>query len=573
MLYLTRNVDSSFYYGTKAKRMAARINYRKGQTDADHVIAVTLYNRGVYPEALELLGKVLSAYQKLGDTANIACIYMDMAKVMNKDINKANVAPFLQKAIRTGAGLKRDSSMAEIYVAYCLMNTKLSADSTNYYMAKSREIASRYKNEAILIFNQIWAADTLTRKGKKQQALPLITQALADVKRTDNALQEINVYFALARYHYDDNPRKSLEYCNKAYQLAKKFGDKSLEVYLLTDILEQTTKLGTKDEIIAAHVALEKAMVAEKENTKKFIGDYVRYNAIEDDNRLLNEKNERKTGYLIVSVTSLIATVLALFKVWHNRKKLLLLNKEISNQNSNMQKTLNALEQSQAENTRMMQIVAHDLRNPIGGIYSIASLMLEDSGRTEDDRTMLELIKTSGQNSLDLVNDLLQLHTHAEELKKDEVDLDQLLHYCVDLLQSKANEKGQQIVLSSSSAIALISQEKMWRVLSNLIGNAIKFSPKKGKIEVSLGQSGSNVLISVKDRGIGIPPEIRDKVFDMFTEAKRSGTAGEQPFGLGLAISKQIVEAHGGSLWFDSIPGNGTTFFLKLPKHLPNLPV
>ncbi|HEY9197579.1 MAG TPA: ATP-binding protein [Mucilaginibacter sp.] len=74
-----------------------------------------------------------------------------------------------------------------------------------------------------------------------------------------------------------------------------------------------------------------------------------------------------------------------------------------------------------------------------------------------------------------------------------------------------------------------------------------------------------HVLISVEDHGIGIPDEMKDKIFDMFTQAKRSGTAGEQAFGLGLAISKQIIEAHSGRIWFESLPGNGTTFYVELP--------
>jgi signal transduction histidine kinase len=72
-------------------------------------------------------------------------------------------------------------------------------------------------------------------------------------------------------------------------------------------------------------------------------------------------------------------------------------------------------------------------------------------------------------------------------------------------------------------------------------------------------------LITVEDEGIGIPDNLKDKIFDMFSEAKRKGTAGEQPFGLGLAISKQIVEAHGGNIWFESREKGGTAFYVKLP--------
>lgn len=102
-------------------------------------------------------------------------------------------------------------------------------------------------------------------------------------------------------------------------------------------------------------------------------------------------------------------------------------------------------------------------------------------------------------------------------------------------------------------------------MVSNLIANAIKFSPSGAYISVELEEKPQTVVISVEDKGIGIPVGMKDKVFDMFTEARRPGTAGEQPFGMGLAISKQIVEAHGGRIWFESTAGNGTKVFVELP--------
>lgn len=109
------------------------------------------------------------------------------------------------------------------------------------------------------------------------------------------------------------------------------------------------------------------------------------------------------------------------------------------------------------------------------------------------------------------------------------------------------------------------SREKLWRVVSNLMANAIKFSPEGAVIEVSLENRGQYARIAVRDHGIGIPEGMKDKLFDLFTEAKRPGTAGEQSFGMGLAISRQIVEAHDGRIWLESQPGQGTTFFVELP--------
>jgi signal transduction histidine kinase len=110
-----------------------------------------------------------------------------------------------------------------------------------------------------------------------------------------------------------------------------------------------------------------------------------------------------------------------------------------------------------------------------------------------------------------------------------------------------------------------LDKEKVNRVINNLIVNAIKFSPEESDILVTAKARQNDVLISIKDAGIGIPLGMQDKVFDPFTSAKRRGTGGEQPFGLGLYISKQIIEAHHGKIGFKSEPGKGTEFFVELP--------
>jgi signal transduction histidine kinase len=280
---------------------------------------------------------------------------------------------------------------------------------------------------------------------------------------------------------------------------------------------------------------------------------------------LLNADDRLKTVYLAAIVmVSLMGFTLLLF-VLRNLKNSRKLNRQIIEQNRQMQNTLVALEQSQADNTRMMQIVAHDLRNPIGGMTSAAALMLEDHGRRKDDLEMLELIKTSGESALELVSDLLQVPAKTGELNKELVDLQRLLLDCVGLLQFKARDKGQRIELQAQPATIPVNREKIWRVVSNLIANAVKFSPAATQIVVRLEKIAPHVLITVEDQGIGIPVEMQDKIFDLFTDAKRPGTAGEQPFGMGLAISKQIIEAHEGIIWFESKEGKGTNFFVQLP--------
>lgn len=281
---------------------------------------------------------------------------------------------------------------------------------------------------------------------------------------------------------------------------------------------------------------------------------------------LLRKDNELKTGYLLAFVVFSLMVVTILAGVWYSLRRSKELNNKLAQKNEQLQMTLGSLEQSQQENTRIMKIVAHDLRNPIAAAVSIATLLLENEQLPPEDREMLALMKTSSLHSLDMIADLLHMNITAEGLKKEPVEIHTLLRYCVDLLKFKSNEKKQIITLHTVEMVININREKIWRVISNVIVNAMKFSPEGSVINVALHDQQDSVLISVADHGIGIPENFRNKVFSMFTDAKRQGTSGEQSFGLGLAISRQIVEAHEGKIWFENNPDAGTTFYVELPK-------
>ncbi|TWJ00781.1 signal transduction histidine kinase [Mucilaginibacter frigoritolerans] len=564
MLYYLKNPDSCFYYGRKAKTMAVRLHYLKGETAADNVIASALFLKGLFRESLQLFSKVLSASKLQSDTANTTQVLMNMATVYlgMQDTVRAKSLSLL--AIKTGQKLKKDSMMSMVYANYCIVNAALTHDSIRYYLNKSQKIATRYKDQQMLIVIMQLQASELFDEGRKKEALSMIQRALSDSRNAGMEYFEINSLGQFAAY-YQDKPDSVLSYYNRAYQLINAKGYVYLKVKVLKVILAYTEISGDKDKIISVHRQIETALTAENDQLKKFIGDYIKYNAIQDDNTLLqtkNESNKTKIWLLIFVCMISILLIVIIYRMYQISNRL---NKQSREQNNQMKKTLGDLEQSQADNTRMMKIAAHDLRNPIGGITSVATLMLDDPDRSEDDRMMLELIKTSGQNSLELVSDLLQVHSHVEDMKKEPIDLYQMLYYCVDLMRFKAEAKMQQITLQAAPVTLSVNREKMWRVVSNLIANAIKFSPTGANILVKMTENANHVIIQVEDHGIGIPLEMKDKIFDMFTEAKRQGTAGEQPFGLGLAISKQIVEAHGGSIWFNSDKGNGTTFYVQLP--------
>jgi two-component system, OmpR family, sensor histidine kinase VicK len=290
----------------------------------------------------------------------------------------------------------------------------------------------------------------------------------------------------------------------------------------------------------------------------------------------LNNNSKLQRIYLDVAIVCAVMLLAIIFLVGRNYRRskhdvatVIMLNSQINEQKVNLEKALDELKYSSQEKDRILRAVAHDLRNPLGGIASLTSVMVEESEHDKDLSDQLKLIKETSTDTLELINEILEATNNSSAtLKKQWVEVNALLNNSIDLLRFKAAEKHQQILLEGlDNMVELnINREKIWRVLSNLIVNAIKFSPVGEAIKVRAIQKHDNVIISVKDQGIGIPEKMKDKVFNMFTEAKRPGTLGEKSFGLGLSISKQIIEKHNGKIWFESEAGKGTTFYINLPK-------
>ncbi len=284
----------------------------------------------------------------------------------------------------------------------------------------------------------------------------------------------------------------------------------------------------------------------------------------------LEQDNKVKRIYLACFIIFGILAVAIILMINQILKKTKENQKDIKVHNQELQHTLDQLEHVNKNYIRIMRVMAHDLRNPLSGITGLAAMLLdEDEQFSDESRHMLKLIEKTGIHSMEMINELLKsgLSNEDELVVKQLLDLNSLLYDSVELLQFKAKEKQQQIIFESSGVplMAEINHEKIWRVINNLIVNAIKFSHPAGIITVGIKKENKNILISVADNGIGIPEKEKESVFEMFTPAKKLGTNGEQAFGLGLSISKRIIELHKGKIWFENNPDGGTTFYIEIP--------
>ena len=213
----------------------------------------------------------------------------------------------------------------------------------------------------------------------------------------------------------------------------------------------------------------------------------------------------------------------------------------------------------------ILGIVAHDLRNPLAAIKTIAMVMEEDKNIDEDNQDNLQMIKAACDKAASIINDLLETaHNEILEFDIESTELNQFLQKIVNDWKRNTNARVNILYYGTADPVySGINAEKMQRVMDNLISNAVKFSGDSN-IEVSLQALNSQVIIHVKDFGMGIPNDLLPFIFDRFSKASRTGIRGEESVGLGLSIVRQIIKKHGGEIEVDSVEEHGTTFTIKL---------
>jgi len=217
-----------------------------------------------------------------------------------------------------------------------------------------------------------------------------------------------------------------------------------------------------------------------------------------------------------------------------------------------------------------LAIVSHDLRNPLNHIFMAAQSLFEEPGDQKDVQEIASSIKRSAGEMLRLIQDLLDIERIAIGkliLHYEKHDISEIIKEVVGDFQRDAVAKGITLTGKPGAECGEVvcDRSRVVQVLSNLIGNAIKFTPAKGEICVSCAQAGperKDLQVSVSDTGAGIAPEKIATIFERFSQINSQDRRG---IGLGLYIAKMMVEEHPGRIWVESKLGEGSTFHFTLP--------
>ena len=288
------------------------------------------------------------------------------------------------------------------------------------------------------------------------------------------------------------------------------------------------------------------------------------------------EAMKRGASDYLMKPLNLDEIIIRLRKVLEERQRFVRL-KDFADQ---LEKANQELRKIDAMKSEFVSIASHELRTPLAAIKNAVQLML--SGKTgeinENQAKFLSMAERNINRLTNILNDLLNLsriESGKIELKFENVTLKGVIELTASALRPHADVKSIQIEAEVPEQLPAVygDQEKIEQILTNLIGNAIKFTPDGGKILITAkplskdkrGGFGDMVAVSVKDTGIGIPPEHLEPIFEKFHQVESSLQRSVSGTGLGLAITKGLVEAHQGKIWVESEVGKGSAFTFTLP--------
>jgi signal transduction histidine kinase len=235
-----------------------------------------------------------------------------------------------------------------------------------------------------------------------------------------------------------------------------------------------------------------------------------------------------------------------------------------------------ALKEAEALKDEFIGIAAHELRNPLAVLKGFAQMLILQTARGKGPKLadwQMEAIEGIDQSTLrmvELIDDLLdvtRLQAGRLELYPEPTNLIDLIRRVITKLHITTDRHTFTLHTALEHLVVNLDARRMEQVLNNILGNAIKYSPEGGSIDITVSKNYKQhvTLLSIQDRGIGIPLSQQARVFGRFVRAENAQTLGIGGTGLGLYLSRELVERHGGRIWFESAEGKGSTFFIALP--------
>ncbi len=614
-------------YSRMANQLAVQNKQIPEQAKSFYYIGETNYFKRNYAEAIPYYQKAIPLYEHIKDSFNIydcqnsiGLCYHYMFQGEKAIARFITALKFCEKDPERTANLYSNIGM----VHSRMNNLKDAID--NY--RKSLRINLSIHDSASIAVNYNGLGDTFSWSDMPDSALVNFLKSYYYFKKTKATDRQAIVVSNLASVYsyYPDSLNKALNYFNQAWDSFQKLGWNHYEAEIRQGIASIYNKQGKYKEAIAAYneslrltdqfnrgFSLKKvnyeglADVYEKMGDyKKALQNYALYNQYNDsmvqkekyeqiislekqyetekkqneiiqlqakqeltDVELRKNKQLKILGFVTASLL-LIFVFFVLIRYFDKIK----LNQLLEGKNKIIEQSESELRVLNAAKNKFFSIIAHDLKNPFHTVMGYSYLLSKDYDRfTEEERRKFASdIHHSTNNIFRLLQNLLEWsrsQTGRLIYNPRKIEFKRIIENSVSVLRSLADQKNIVIKFDYNEDLSLFADPQMIEtVLRNLVNNAIKFTPEDGTIEITAHQIDDHISICIKDSGIGISEEDALNLFRIDSTVKRKGTNNEDGSGLGLILCKEFVDKNNGTIWVNSSPGKGSSFFFTVPAKI-----
>lgn len=417
------------------------------------------------------------------------------------------------------------------------------------------------------------------------KSLPLLEDISELMQNGNLSYRRVDYYLLYAKYYDSKNDiTKINDILNQALQFVHEnnFNNKLQEIY---GMLHKYNKNYGNTVLALKYIELEKQIndsIITVLRNSSFLGVQNKIKLQETENNftkmriqhnLAEAQLSKQKLWIIMLLVFSIGTGIAIFifiKLITTKTKL---NKKLSLLNEELHNSRNELEKTNNEKDKFFSIIAHDLRNPIGSMKSLTEVLVKNYEIFDHDvrKEFTEDIASSVNSVSKLLDNLLTWSRSQRgiiEAHPENFNLHTLVASNIDILSNWAHEKQISLINDIDKRIFVYADASMINIiLQNLISNSIKYTQRAGYVKISCYESADNYEISVQDNGIGMPENIREGLFAVNSAISRPGTSNETGTGLGLIVSREFIEKHGGEIDVESAEYKGSRFFFKIPKN------
>lgn len=574
LYWRTGKFDSSIIYYRLAERLAENMHDKRRAAATNNNMGVIYWQWGILDLAIKHYSTSLMIRKETGDSAGIAKVYNNIG-LAYLEYNKLNDG---EKYIRDALSIS--TSISDIPTQAYSLNAlgkvyleKKDFNKAHQSFLKSLELYKSFNNDDGMLLNYNDLACVLIDLGKPEEALKYARTSLKLGKEKELP-ERINVAFRNMGNAYikSGNYSTGIKYLDSAFTIASVTGAKSQlkDIYKsYADVYKVTRNLSKYAENLDLYYQTKESILNEKFRNQ-LLEFQTRLETIEAQQKLKEKEYQLQLSkFMLYAVAGLLVLMiiiaLVIYKINVSRKKAYVtLNKKNAElDNLNLMKD------------KLLSVIAHDLKNPMANVLGYSDLLMSDYDEMSEDEIKegLEGIHVSIQSVFYLLNNLLTWARSQRGLIKiqnEEFEICDVINRTTENAKLPARDKNITLLSKCEEMIIQSDRFVVETVVNNLVMNAVKFTLRNGKIEISGEKTDNSFIVCVEDNGIGMTEEQTAGLFAVQSSNETQGTNAEKGTGLGLLICKDLIEKIGGKITVESEPDKGSKFKVEIPNEKKN---